>query len=70
VLAAVGEGAGRGGAKTREEQAFVSARLQALGAFMSAVDAGISTFTQGKTVDAEAMQNVIPLLSPRAQQKK
>jgi DNA-binding transcriptional regulator GbsR (MarR family) len=63
---ALGEPGGRGSARAREEAAFVSSRLQILGAFMAAVDAGIGAFTQGKSVDAEAMQNVIQLVAPRA----
>ena len=71
VLAAVAEGehaldeaSGR-----RETPAFVKSRLYSVRAFFTAVDVGISAFTQGQPVDPETMKNVIPLLAPRARQR-
>lgn len=58
---AAAEGGGRGaGAAGREAAAFATARLGALRLFFTAVDGAIGAFTQGKAVDAESLQNVIP----------
>ena len=54
--AAPGKEAGR-----REAAAFVAGRLAGLRIFFTAVDTAIGAFTQGKPVDAETLQNVIPL---------
>lgn len=59
------------GAKERKERsrdaAFTAARLAGLRFFFSAVDSAIGAFTQGKPVDAETLQNVVPLAAaPRA----
>jgi DNA-binding transcriptional regulator GbsR (MarR family) len=59
-----GEGAG-----AREAAAFVAGRLGGLRLFFSAVDAAIGAFTQGKPVDAESLQRVIPLVPPAARKK-
>jgi DNA-binding transcriptional regulator GbsR (MarR family) len=60
---------GRGGKGTERERTFVAARLAALRAFAGAVDTGIGAFSEGKAFDAETVQNVIPLLAPRAGQR-
>src|SRR6266850_1466666 len=59
---ALGEDGSRGGASVRREAAtFITGRLGALRLFFTAVDGAIGAFTQGKPVDAEGLQNVIPL---------
>src|SRR6185295_12836738 len=58
---ALAETAGRGSASGRREAAaFITGRLGALRLFFTAVDGAIGAFTQGKSVDAEGLQNVIP----------
>src|SRR6266850_6443786 len=42
------------------DPAFLVARLGALRLFFTAVDTVIGTFTQGKPVDAETLQRVVP----------
>jgi DNA-binding transcriptional regulator GbsR (MarR family) len=51
----VAKGQGR---RTKPEAAFVDARLDAMRAFFTALDAGISAFAQGKSVGAEAFQGL------------
>ena len=46
------------GKRTRAEAAFVAARLDAMRAFFSALDTGISAFASGKPIAAESFQNV------------
>ena len=59
---ALTETGGRGGAPGRRDAAtFIAGRLGALRLFFTAVDQAIGAFTQGKPVDAEGLQNVIPL---------
>jgi len=53
----------------REAQQFVAARLGALRAFFTAIDAGIGAFTQGKPLDPEALRNVLPLIPSRSRQR-
>jgi DNA-binding transcriptional regulator GbsR (MarR family) len=53
----------------REAQQFVTARLGALGAFFTAIDAGIGAFTKGKPLDPEALRNVLPLIPSRSRQR-
>jgi DNA-binding transcriptional regulator GbsR (MarR family) len=50
----------------RPGAAFVQRRLESLGAFFGAVDAGIGAFTQGQPVDPDTMKNVVPLVVSRA----
>jgi hypothetical protein len=45
----------------RERIAFLNARLDALAAFFSLVDAGIGMFTEGKAFPADALRKVVPL---------
>jgi DNA-binding transcriptional regulator GbsR (MarR family) len=61
--AAAEKGAGRGG------ETFLAARLTALRAFFTAIDAGVGAFTQGKPLDPEALKNVLPFAAPRARQR-
>ena len=49
----------------RRDGDFVRARLGALRAFFAAIDAGFGAFTQGKPLDPELLQRVIPLPAPR-----
>jgi DNA-binding transcriptional regulator GbsR (MarR family) len=56
-------------AGAREAAAFVAARLAGLRLFFGAVDAAIGAFTQGKPVDAESLQRVIPLMPPASRKK-
>jgi hypothetical protein len=58
---ALGESTGPGG-----RRAAVEARLEALRAFFSAVDAGIGAFNSGKAFAPETLQNVVRLVSARA----
>jgi DNA-binding transcriptional regulator GbsR (MarR family) len=76
VLAAItetehaGTGAGRAqDAAGREAASFIGSRLAALRFFFTAVDGAIGAFTQGKPVDAETLQNVIPLAAPTRQRR-
>ena len=74
VLASVAEAeridteAGERGAgpAQREAAQFVAARLSGLRAFFAAVDGGIGAFTQGEPFDPEKLQNVLPMMPPRA----
>jgi DNA-binding transcriptional regulator GbsR (MarR family) len=71
VLAAAAEtvrAAGERGA-ARESQPFVTARLGALTAFFTAIDAGIGAFTQGKPLDPGALRNVLPSMPARSRQR-
>ena len=59
------EQGGRGSdAPPREAAAFISGRLLGLKLFFTAVDAAIGAFTQGKSVDGEALRNVVSLVAP------
>ncbi len=72
VLAAVTEterAAGREAAG-REATRFLAERLAGLRLFFTAVDAAIGAFTQGKQVDAESLQNVIPLAAPASRHRR
>src|SRR5436190_1105455 len=60
---AAAEDGARAGAARREAASFVAMRLGALRLFFAAVDGAIGAFTQGKPVDAESLQKVIPLTS-------
>lgn len=46
---------------SRDRVAFLNARLDALAAFFSLVDAGIGMFVEGKAFPADQLRNVIPL---------
>jgi DNA-binding transcriptional regulator GbsR (MarR family) len=46
------------GKRAKAEAAFVDSRLDAMRAFFSALDTGISAFAQGKSIAAESFQNV------------
>jgi DNA-binding transcriptional regulator GbsR (MarR family) len=78
VLATIGEteraaaeSGGRGrDAGTPESAAFVSGRLAGLQLYFTAVDTVIGSFTQGKAVDAETLQNVVPLAAGRGGRKR
>ena len=48
------------GKRARAEAAFVDSRLEAMRAFFSALDAGISAFASGKSIAAESFQSVPP----------
>ncbi len=48
------------------ERAFIERRLEALRAFVAAVDAGIGAFAQGKSFAPETVQNVFRLGARRA----
>jgi DNA-binding transcriptional regulator GbsR (MarR family) len=63
------EGRGREAA-VRETAAFTKTRLSALQFFFTAVDGAIGAFTQGKPVDAETLQNVIPFAAPAARHRR
>lgn len=56
------------GKRAKAEAAFVDSRLDAMRAFFSALDAGISAFAQGKSIAAESFQSVPP--APRATSTK
>lgn len=45
----------------RDRIAFFNARLDALAAFFSLIDAGIGMFVEGKAFPADQLRNVIPL---------
>jgi len=46
------------GKRAKAEAAFVDSRLEAMRAFFSALDAGISAFASGKSIAAESFQSV------------
>jgi DNA-binding transcriptional regulator GbsR (MarR family) len=52
------------------EAAFVAARLEALRAFVAAVDTGISAFVSGKAFAAETLQNVLRFVPGGARRSK
>jgi DNA-binding transcriptional regulator GbsR (MarR family) len=54
----------RGGI-ARERAAFLNARLDALAAFFSIMDAGIGMFVEGKAFPADQLRNVIPLVQAK-----
>ena len=56
---ALGEGTTRA---SGSGAAFITARLEALRAFIAAVDTGISAFVSGKAFAAETLQNVMRLV--------
>jgi DNA-binding transcriptional regulator GbsR (MarR family) len=58
------------GARKRETATFITTRLAALRFFFSAVDGAIGAFTQGKPVDAETLQNVIPFAPAQSQRRR
>ena len=59
------EQGGRGSdAPSRESAAFITGRLMGLKLFFTAVDAAIGAFTQGKSIDGEALRNVVSLVTP------
>jgi len=74
VLAAIAESE-RAAAETERrgdaarDAAFTAARFGALRLFFTAVDGAIGAFTQGKPVDAEGLQKVIPFAAPPARKK-
>lgn len=49
----------------RGTAAFVTARLAALRAFFQAIDVGLGAFSEGKPLDPERLQNVLPLAAAR-----
>ncbi len=58
-------------ARARDADAtFVTTRLGALRLFFTAVDAAIGAFTEGKPVDAETLQRVVPFASPHTRQRR
>ena len=60
------------GERTKEEAAFVDARLDAIRAFFATLDFGISAFAKGEPITADTFQNVFPpgALSDRKVNKK
>jgi DNA-binding transcriptional regulator GbsR (MarR family) len=54
----------------RERAAFVPARLAALRAFFSAVDLGLSAFTQGKAFTPDDLKKVVPIPSSRVRRTR
>ena len=50
----------------KEHAAFVHARLDALRAFFTLLDAGIAAFTQGQAISAEHFRTAVPPSTPRA----
>ncbi len=67
---ALAEDAGRGAAARRDTASFVAARLGALRLFFTAVDGAIGAFTQGKPVDAESLQKVVPATASAPRQRR
>lgn len=59
----------RRGEAARDAAAFTATRLGALRLFFAAVDGAIGAFTQGKPVDAEGLQKVIPFAAPPSRKK-
>ncbi len=59
----------RRGEAARDAAAFTAARLGALQFFFAAVDGAIGAFTQGKAVDADVLQKMIPFAAPPARKK-
>jgi len=58
-------------ADLQQSKSNVSVNIrEALRSFFTAVDAGISAFTQGKAVDAEATQKVISIVAPLSRQRR
>ncbi|MGH7804001.1 MAG: GbsR/MarR family transcriptional regulator [Candidatus Binatia bacterium] len=55
--------------RSRAATATAEARLDALRAFFSAVDAGIGAFNSGKAFAAETLQNVMRLVGSRASRR-
>jgi DNA-binding transcriptional regulator GbsR (MarR family) len=55
---------GKDGPSAREAQ-FITARLEAMRAFFSAVDTGITAFNSGKAIAAETFQKVVRLVKSR-----
>jgi DNA-binding transcriptional regulator GbsR (MarR family) len=49
---------------------FAATRLAGLKFFFTALDTAIGSFTQGKPVDAETLQNVVPFLATKARQRR
>jgi DNA-binding transcriptional regulator GbsR (MarR family) len=52
------------------QKAFVAKRLEAMRAFLAAVDAGIGAFTQGHPVASDLMQNVVQLSAAQAKRHR
>jgi DNA-binding transcriptional regulator GbsR (MarR family) len=76
VLAAITEterAASEGSTRGRDAQSeatFVNARLTTLRFFFTAVDTAIGAFTQGKPVDAETLQKVVPLAPAQSRPRR
>jgi len=49
---------------------FIATRLAGLKFFFTALDTAIGSFTQGKPVDAETLQNVVPFLATKARPRR
>ena len=70
VLAAVGETKRADEAHGRGARAaFVTSRLDALGAFFLALEAGIAAVTQGQPFTPETVRSTLTLLPPRARER-
>ncbi|MGH7900091.1 MAG: GbsR/MarR family transcriptional regulator [Candidatus Binatia bacterium] len=54
------------GPRSRNATEFVARRLEALRAFVAAVDTGISAFSSGKSFAADALRSAVRLVSSRA----
>ncbi len=64
------EDGGRRDAPGSEAAAFITTRVGVLKLYFIAVDGVIGSFTQGKPVDAETLQNVVPLGAARGRQRR
>jgi DNA-binding transcriptional regulator GbsR (MarR family) len=69
VLATLGE-AERALADERGASAFLTARIAALTAFFTVVDAGIGAFTQGKPMDPTGLMNVRVLVPQKGGRRR
>jgi DNA-binding transcriptional regulator GbsR (MarR family) len=57
-------------AEAAARETFVTGRLAALRVFFQAIDAGFGAFTQGKPLDPERLQNVLPLAAGRPRSRR
>jgi len=62
--------AGDGGRRAAGAEGFVAGRLVGLKVFFTALDTVIGSFTQGKPVDPETLQNVVPMLATRGRPRR
>jgi len=64
------EDGGRRDTAAGEAVSFITSRIGVLKLYFTAVDGVIGSFTQGKPVDAETLQNVVPLGAVRGRQRR